>query len=41
MNIHSRRRRLSNTLAAAVLFPFAIVAVLAVQRQDRKTGGTR
>lgn len=34
-------RDVINTLAAVALFPLTLVAVLAVQRQDRKTGGTR
>lgn len=42
MNIYRRRlRRLADTLALAVLFRVLYAAAVALDWQDRKTGGTR
>jgi hypothetical protein len=40
MNTRSRRlrRKITDTAFVAAVFPLALLAVLAVQRQDRKAG---
>lgn len=41
MTLRKIRRRAANTLALAVLFPVLYAAAVALDWQDRKTGGTR